>query len=51
MSKKGNKKEINPILKDLNIENMNSNQVPEEINKNQKQMDDFISQSKYNQAE
>jgi len=51
MPKKGNKKEINPILKDLNIEKMNSNQVQEEINKNQKQMEDFISQSKYPEAE
>jgi hypothetical protein len=51
MPKKGNKKEINPILKDLNIEKMNSNQVQEEINKNQKQMEDFISQSKYPDAE
>ena len=51
MPKKGNKKEINPILKDLNIEKMNSNQVQEEINKNQKLMDDFISQSKYPEAE
>ena len=47
MSKKANKKEVNPLLKDLNIQKMTSSQVEEEIAKNQKLMDDFISQSKY----
>ena len=51
MSKKPNKKQINPILKDLNIEKMSSAQVQEEIKKNQKLMDDFISQYKYPEAE
>ena len=51
MSKKPNKKQINPILKDLNIEKMSSAQVQEEIKKNQKLMDDFISQCKYPEAE
>ena len=29
MSKKGNKKEINPLQKDLNIQKMTANQVQE----------------------
>ena len=51
MSKKENKKEINTILKDLNIEKMSSTQIQEEINKNKKLMDDFISNYKYPEAE
>ena len=51
MSKKANKKEVNPLLKDLNIQKMTSSQVEEEIAKNQKLMDDFISQCKYPEAE
>lgn len=51
MSKKTNKKEINPILKDLNIQRMTSTQIQEEITKNQKLMNDFISHSKYPDAE
>lgn len=52
MSKKiTNKKEINPLLKDLNIKKMTSNQVQEEITKNQKLMNDFISHNKYPEAE
>ena len=51
MSKKENKKQINTILKDLNIEKMSSTQIQEEINKNKKLMDDFISNYKYPEAE
>ena len=51
MSKKPNKKQINPILKDLNVEKMSSAQIQEEIKNNQKLMEDFISQSKYPEAE
>ena len=51
MSKRANKKEINPILKDLNVEKMNSSQIQAEINKNQKEMNDFISKCKYPEAE
>ena len=51
MSKKVIKKQINSILKDLNIEKMNSTQIQEEIDKNKKLMDDFISNYKYPEAE
>ena len=51
MSKRVNKKENYPVLKDLNIEKMNSSQIQEEINKNQKAMNDFISKCKYPEAE
>ena len=51
MSRKTNKKEVNPLLKDLNIEKMSSTQVEEEIKKNQQMMNDFISESKYPEAE
>jgi len=51
MSKKINKKEVNPLFKDLNIEKMSSTQVEAEIKKNQQLMNDFISQSKYPEAE
>jgi hypothetical protein len=51
MSKKVNKREVNLVLKDLNIQKMTSNQVQEEITKNQKLMNDFISRSKYPEAE
>lgn len=50
-TRKTNKKEVYPILKDLNIEKMSSTQIQEEINKNQKLMDNFISKSKYPDAE
>jgi hypothetical protein len=52
MPKKINKKkQTNPLLKDLEIEEMNSTQVEEEINKNEKLMNDFIQKCKYPEAE
>ena len=45
------KKEEDPALKGLNVDKMSSNQVQEEINKNQKLMDNFISRCKYPDAE
>lgn len=44
-------KEANPLLKDLNVEKMNSAQIEEEIKKEQKIMDNFISHYKYPDAE
>jgi hypothetical protein len=51
MSRKVMKKEEDPALKGLNVDKMSSNQVQEEINKNQKLMDNFISRCKYPDAE
>ena len=44
-------KEINPLLKDLNIEKMNSAQIEEEIKKETNLMNNFISHYKYPDAE
>ena len=44
-------KEIDPILKSLNVEKMNSSQVQEEIAKQEKILNNFISHYKYTEAE
>ena len=44
-------KEVNPLLKDLNIEKMNSVQIEEIIKKEQDLMNNFISHYKYPDAE
>lgn len=44
-------KEKNPLSKTLNIERMNSSQIQEEISKEEKIFNNFISHSKYSEAE
>lgn len=44
-------KEKNPLSKTLNIERMNSSQIQEEISKEEKLFNNFISHSKYSEAE
>lgn len=44
-------KEKNPLSKSLNIERMNSSQIQEEISKEEKLFNNFISHSKYTEAE
>ena len=44
-------KEINPLLKSLNIEKMNSTQIELEIIKEEKLLNNFISHHKYSEAE
>ena len=44
-------KEINPLLKSLNIDKMNSSQVQEEISKEEKILNNFILHYKYPDAE
>ena len=52
MSKKlKKKKEVNSLLKDLDIENMDTAQVQEEINKNENLLNQYVSKSKYPAAE
>ena len=51
MKKKSTKNEKNPLLSNLNIEKMNSSQIQEEISKNDKLMNDFISKGKYPEAD
>ena len=54
MSKKPilkNNKEVNPLLKSLNIEKMNSAQIEQEISKEEKLLNNFISHYKYPEAE
>ena len=53
MSKKPSvkNKEVNPLLKSLNIEKMNSTQIQQEITKEEKLLNNFISHYKYHEAE
>ena len=44
-------KEMNPLLKSLNIEKMNSTQIQQEITKEEKLLNNFISHYKYHEAE
>ena len=44
-------KEVNPLLKSLNIGKMNSSQIQEEISKEEKILNNFISHHKYPEAE
>ena len=44
-------KEVNPLLKSLNIEKMNSTQIQQEITKEEKLLNNFISHYKYHEAE
>ena len=44
-------KEINPLLKSLNIDKMNSSQIQEEISKEEKILNNFVSHNKYPDAE
>ena len=44
-------KEVNPLLKSLNIDKMNSSQIQEEISKEEKILNNLISHYKYPEAE